>query len=38
MYGISGQASGEAAPARGRTQRVIIAAEQAGQSRGCAGS
>jgi hypothetical protein len=38
MYGISDQAAGEAAPARGRTQRVIIATVQSGQSDDCDGS
>ena len=32
MYGIIGSASGQSAPARGRMHRVIIAAEQPGQS------
>jgi hypothetical protein len=38
MYGTNGSASGQAAPARGLTQRVIIAAEHAGHRVGDAGS
>ena len=34
MYGMNGSASGQAAPARGRMHRVIIAAEHAGHSVG----
>ena len=32
MYGIIGSASGQSGPPRGRMQRVIMPAEQAGQS------
>ena len=32
MYGIIGSANGQSGPPRGRMQRVIMPAEQAGQS------
>ena len=38
MYGTKGNASGQSVPARGRTHRVIMPAEQAGQSTSAAGS